>query len=209
MIRLLFVGDGDRDVATVPPLVEGILGVAITDKIRFWRKLRLQPKSAPRALRGYAPKLMYAIRVARDLGLDGVVATVDKDAMKRRSRLAELKKGRDLDREKAPSFPTALGEANPHSEAWLLDDYVAVRKALELSTDVRIPTVGKTDDPKKALDELMNQSPREMAPEHRRLQLLGAIAAIVTPNRCAHAMETGFDEFTEDVRDELGKIAPP
>ena len=152
---------------------------------------------------------MYAVRVALDHGLNGVVATVDRDKEKPRSRLAKLKKGRDFDREKGLSFPTALGEANPHSEAWLLDDFVAVRKALGLPKEVKIPTVSKTDDPKKALNKLMDQSPREMASEHRRLQLLGAIAANVTPNRCAHAKKTGFDAFTKDVRQELGEISHP
>ncbi|MCH7885708.1 MAG: hypothetical protein IIC01_10715, partial [Planctomycetes bacterium] len=119
-MRLLFVGDGDRDAATVPHLVEGILGLEITDEFRSWKKLRLQPKSTPRGLRGYTPKLMYAVRAARSRGLDGVVATVDRDAEEPRSRLAKLQEGRDLDRREDPALPTALGEANPHGEAWLL-----------------------------------------------------------------------------------------
>ena len=208
-MRLLFVGDGDRDGATVPGLVERILGAEITGEVLSWKEIRLQPKSAPRALRGYASKLMYAVRAARSRRLDGVVATVDTDATKPRSRLAKLKKGRDLDREKAPPLPTALGEANPHGEAWLLDDPVAVRKALELPADVPIPTVPKSDGPKKALNKLMDQSPRETATGDRIQELLGAIAVNVTPNRCAHAQETGFDAFSKDVRDELGGIAHP
>lgn len=209
MIRLLFVGDGKRDAATVPPLVGGILGVEITGENLSWKEIRLQPESAPRALRGYARKLMYAVRAARSRRLDGVVATVDTDAEEPRSRLAKLQEGRDLDREKAPPLPTALGEANPHGEAWLLDDDAAVRKALELPGDVPIPAVRDTNDPKGALDELMDRSPREKASEHRRLHLLGAIAANVTPNRCAHAKTTGLDAFTKDVRDELRGIADP
>ena len=209
MIRLLFVGDGKRDAAAVPRLVGGILGVEITGENLSWKEIRLQPKSAPRALRGYARKLMYAIRAARSRRLDGVVATVDTDTAKPRSRLAKLQEGRDLDREKAPRLPTALGEANPHGEAWLLDDPVAVRKALELPGDVRIPTVGGTDDPKKALNKLMDQSPREIGSGNRIQELLGAIAANVIPNRCAHAQKTGFDAFTKDVGDELGRIADP
>ena len=48
-----------------------------------------------------------------------------------------------------------------------------------------------------------------MASEHSTLKLLGAIAAKVIPNRCAHAQETGFDAFTKDVHHELGGIADP
>lgn len=210
MIRLLFVGDGDRDAATVPPLVEEILGLGVTAVTRSWnQKLHLHGKSAPQAPRGYARKLVYAVRAARSRRLDGVVATVDTDAEEPRSRLAKLQEGRDLDREKAPSLPTALGEANPHSEAWLLDDHVAVREALGLQRDVPIPTVRDTDDPKGALNELMDQSPREIGSGDRYQQLLGAIAAKVTPKRCAHAKKTGFDAFIKDVRDELGRIAHP
>ena len=116
MIKLFFVGDGPRDEAVVPHLVAKILALdALQSGFSPWASLHKKSK-------GYARKLRFAIRQARDQNALGLVATVDSDESGRSGRLNQLRDGRDEDRQSAPPFPTSLGEAIPHLEAWLLDD---------------------------------------------------------------------------------------
>jgi len=130
MIRLLFVGDGDRDAAMNPPLVKVLTGSEVE-----------------------------------------------------------------------ATLPTALGCANPHAEAWLLDDPVAVRDALELDADTIVPSFRKTKSPKGALAGLISQS-RKADVSIRRI--LAEIAQRLDPVRCAHKDEAGFAAFAADVREEIG-----
>jgi hypothetical protein len=159
-----------------------------------------------RAGRGYARKLRYALRQARDIEAEGLVATVDADAEKKRgTRLRKMKEVRKKDRERAnlPVLPTALGEAVPHGEAWLLDDPVAVRRVLNLSEDERVPTIKRAKNPKKALHDLLAQSERA---EDRPLAVWAEIAREVDPERCKHAKGTGFGAFINDVHEELDPL---
>ena len=90
MIRLLFVGDGDRDKASVPPLVGRMLEADLDPTYTSWRTERGAKRKANRfhdARRGYESKLLYVIRQARDGGADGLVATLDADTDKKRKRL--------------------------------------------------------------------------------------------------------------------------
>lgn len=197
MIRLLFVGDGKRDAATVPPLVETILDTEIDPETRIWARLHASGR------KGYDRKLVYALLQARDLGVPGVVATVDSDKEPKGKRLRSLQKGRISDREKRPPLPTALGEAVPHGEAWLFDDPAAVRTTLRLSDDLEIPTLRETRDPKKMLNKLCKQSPRAQDPPP---EVLAEIAKCVDPARCSHAKQSGFLAFTKEVHSELGSL---
>lgn len=198
MIHLLFVGDGERDAVTVPRLVEGILGISIREETRRWARLH-------RAGRGYDRKLKFAFRLVRVAEAEGLVATVDHDEeKKKRARLRTMQQVREAERREFPPLPTALGQAVPHGEAWLLDDPVAVRQALKLPNDTQIPTVSKTKDPKKALESLLAESKRA---GERYLHVWADIAREVDPERCVHSKETGFEAFADDVRDELGALA--
>lgn len=192
MIRVHFVGDGPRDAATVPRLVETILNARINDSFKPWA--RLHTKS------GYDRKLRYAIRQARVEDADALVATIDQDRDHSDQRLKKLRRGRKLDRQDAPPFPTAIGRAIPHAEAWLLDDPVAVREAPKLPRDHQIPTVGKTSNPKRELERLRGESPR--ADEHPT-PVLADIASQLQPRRCKSAQRTGFNSFVKDVKNEL------
>ena len=199
MIHLLFVGDGERDAVTVPRLVERILDTSVSEDARAWARLHGAGK-------GYAHKLRYALRQARDIEAEGLVATVDADAEKRGVRLRKMKQARkrDRDRANAPVLPTALGEAVPHGEAWLLDDPVAVRRVLSLPEDERIPTTKRAKNPKKALHDLLAQSERA---EDRPVDVWAEIAREVDPARCKHARATGFGPFINEVHEELGPLA--
>jgi hypothetical protein len=195
MIPLLFVGDGVRDHVSIPRLVEGILKACVREDVRDWARLN-------RAGRGFGRKLVFAVAQARDAGLAGVVAVLDTDLDRGGERLATLKQARVQQRQQEPPFPTALGAAKPHGEAWLLDDPYAVREALALDSSAQIATVRKTRNPKAELERLLTVSglgtkPREAWPE---------IARRVTVDRCVHAAETGFAEFVHDVRSELGPL---
>ncbi len=131
------------------------------------------------------------------------VATVDADKAPQRERLRELQTARDDDRAKAPSFPTALGEADPHAEAWLLDDPDAVRQVMRLGPDVAVPTVRQSRHPKQTLEDLRVQG--EHGFDHV-LKILAVIVREVRPARCQHATETGIKAFADDVRCELQPI---
>jgi hypothetical protein len=193
MMYLLFVGDGERDAVTVPRLVERIVEVPVREEARPWARLHGAGK-------GYGRKLAFAMRQAKDLGTSGLVAVVDADRDPKRGRLRALREARDAERQVAPPFPTAIGEAVPHGEAWLLDDAVAVRQALQLADDMDVPTVRKTKDPKGVLDGLWKQSRRA---RESALLLLADVARLVDPSRCRHVAETGYQAFAEDVRNEL------
>jgi hypothetical protein len=200
MIELLFVGDGPRDHAIVPHLVERVLGVIIQATTTHWARLHQQG-----ARKGYRRQLRFAILQARDADAKGVVATVDTDKDLRRQKLKELRLAREEDRESSPAFPTALGEADPHGEAWLLDDRVAIAQVLGLAADM-VPNVRKTRSPKEALEELRRGCAEAETPI---LEVLAAIARLVEPSesRCPHAKQTGFHALGEEVRRELGPLA--
>ena len=208
MIRVHIVGDGDRDGATVPPLVSNLLGVEVEGAFFPWnsppeskgRKLRMNTKG------GYAKKIAFAIERARKDRAAGVVAVVDRDVEPARERLRELRAGRDEDRRSNPPIPTAIGEAVPHGEAWLLNDRVAVRDSLYLE-DRDIDAIDESD-PKSSLDALIDASSRR---EEWRMDVLRDIAARVDRSRCPNASRTGFALLADEVRHEfrdLAKAAP-
>ena len=198
MIHLLFVGDGERDAASVPPLVATILGTEVRAETGHWMRAR-------KAGRGYDRKLLYYMRLVRDRKAAGLVATVDRDKDKKRGRLRLMQKARERDRGKVPPVPTAVGEAVPHGEAWLLDDPKAVRTGLGLPADADIPNVARTKDPKQAFPELLESSPRA---GERPLEVIPDVARHITLDRCNHADRTGFKDFVDDVERELGRDAP-
>jgi hypothetical protein len=197
MIRLLFVGDGERDAATNPHLVSTIIGAPVAPATTGWPRLS-------RAGSGYDRKLLFAIRTARHDGLDGVVATVDRDKSRRWDRLRDLETARRMDRETAAPLPTALGCAVPHAEAWLLDDALAVRRSLMLAAEAVIPNVSKVASPKSELSGLHSASPRAEEPIR---SILVDIAQRLDPSHCQHADQTGFARFADGVRREIGPLA--
>ena len=209
MIRVHIVGDGDRDGATVPPLVSNILGVEVEGVFFPWNSLPEDKKG--RKLRmnttgGYARKIAFAIERARSDRAAGMVAIVDRDVEPAGDRLNKLRSGRETDRLASAPIPTAIGEAVPHGEAWLLNDRVAVRDSLYLE-DRHLHATDESD-PKSALDALISGSPRR---EDRRLEVLRDIAGRVDRSRCPNSDRTGFASFADEVRHEfrdLAKYAP-
>lgn len=197
MIRLLFVGDGERDAASNPRLVERITGARVEASTAAWPHLHA-------AGSGYDRKLGFAIRNARAQGLEGVVATVDQDKSHGRERLRSMEQARARDRQRFPALRTALGCADPHAEAWLLDDAVAVQTILRLDPHVKIPNVRRVRSPKDELTGLHTRSPRAHEPIRA---ILIEIAQALDAARCLHAGETGFAHFVDEVRHEIGPLA--
>ncbi len=70
MIRLLFVGDGDRDAVTVPPIVGTILGAQVDALTRNWARLHGG---------GLKKKVRFAALDAGSLEARGAVMTLDRD----------------------------------------------------------------------------------------------------------------------------------
>lgn len=196
MMKLHFVGDGPRDEATIPHIVERVLQVPIHTEAIPWARLTAIRGS------GYARRLRFAIRQAVDAAADGLVAVLDAD--KDPKRIQELRKGRDEDRQTSAPFPTAVGQAEPHGDAWLLDDPAAVRTILNLAADVEVISVRKSKNPKGDLNQLVRASSRG---EDDILVVLTDIARVLEVFRCNHGKETGFSDFVEDVERELGPVA--
>lgn len=193
MIPILVVGDGPRDQATVPRLVERILGHPVREDFRPWARLS--------GGKGYDRKLAFAVKQAKDAGTQGVVAAVDKD--KSQGRLGVLRDQRDSE-QRSGTFPIAVAEADPHGEAWLLDDPVAVRDALGLPPDVEIPTVRQVKSPKEALEALHARGTKRDEPF---LTTWAEVARNVSLERCVHARETGFDGLVSEVTQQFRDVA--
>lgn len=195
MIKIFFVGDGLRDMVILPPLVGNILSVEFEANGKHWAHLH-------GAGRGYAKKLKFAVLQAKDDSAQALIATVDRDKAKAKERLGELKKARAQLRASDLPYPTALGEARPHAEAWLLDDPVAVCRCLNVSAE-SIPSIRHCSDPKSTLDNLHRGSSRSV---EAATEVITEIASLLEPRRCVHADETGFAAFVADVKAELSSL---
>lgn len=185
--------DGPRDEAAIPPILGTLLGEEVEvdqSSPRAWSRLN--------QAKGYRAKVRFALTKARNAGVDALVAVCDADRQPK--RIEELKAGREEHRARNVPFPAALGQANPHGEAWLLDDPTAIRQAWRLHPKTAIPTVRNCgNNPKKAIEELFGKTGR-----HDPTEALGEIAANLDPKRCPHADRTGFGEFVQEVLTELG-----
>ena len=198
-MSILVVGDGPRDQSALPNLVCAILGTNVESRYDDWHHVSY--------LRGkgsiYARKVKYLTRRARVDNFAALAIVVDTDNSSPRVKWRELRNGRDDDRQKNPPFPTALGEANPHFDVWLLDDKVAVCEALELSSDSDVPNAVKVDYPKNDLSKLVEQSPADFS---QVSDALGEIAARISSKRCGHSKDTGFATFEKEVCDEIKPV---
>ena len=191
-MRLRIIGDGDRDESVLPALIRGIVSHPVSHEFKVWARLHGAGK-------GYAAKLDFSTRVARDLDFDGVAAVVDGDRQGK-PRLAELRRGRSEARAAMPSFPTAIGCAEPHLEAWLLDDPVAVKEGLNLPSSTMLQSPSKCENPKLELERRHHES------ANRHLTIRAAmerIAAGVVETRCGQRDSTGFAAFAKELRSEF------
>lgn len=190
MIPIYFVIDGNRDSKSVPALVEKVLQRRIRPTTEIWYRMRGQ---------GYDKKIRFAVLAAEDEGAVGVVAVIDRDNGDG-TLLRRLKKSRDKEKRQNATYPIAVGEANPHLEAWLLDDSIAVRDALSLSTDVTVQGVLEADSPKNAIDSLIKSS---ASANEDRSAVLGSIAKHVEIKRFKQPKKTGFQAFQREVETEF------
>jgi hypothetical protein len=194
MISIYLIGDGPRDQSTVPPLLETITGDSVQVRFTTWKELPLQHGS------GYLRRLMLALAQARDFGDDAVVAVIDQDMQPQSQGLRAMREARSKDRQFFAPLPTAVGEAIPHGEAWLLDDPHGVRFALQLASSEPIPSLSRCEYPKTEIDRLIDLSPFS---DQDRLENLARIARETNPRRCQHAKVTGLHQFVEEVNGEL------
>lgn len=193
-MKLLVVGDGPRDEHILPPLIQGILDRTIEARYTTWKDIRLAALPHGKRARGLTRKMTYVLTQVRTRGEDGVAAVVDRDRAPARERLNELRTAI----EQAPGVRTAIGEANPHVEAWLIDDPKAVRDSLRLAVDHDIPTPAGCE-PKRVLSELCQASPA-WSVVGSELPLLKRVAGAVRRERCNHRHETGFEEFHRELQ---------
>ena len=205
MIRVLIVGDGDRDAAVLPHLVSRLLGVEVEPEHRAWRSIRIHRLFRGR---GFDRKLRFVVREAHE-AKRAVVAVVDQDRAKPRERLRALQEAREQDRAIGVRVATALGEARPHGESWLLDDEAAVRTGLHLPTEVKIPSTGAVKSPKDALQRLIDRSIAMGEPGRTVLACFEAVARCVDLTRCIRRDETGFSEVVDDLKTEFKDFILP
>jgi len=195
-MSILVVGDGPRDQKALPNLICRILETKVETRYDDWHEVRhLRGKGSI-----YERKLKYLTRRARADKLSALAIVVDTDRSPAREKVRQLRTGRDDDRQKNPPFPTALGEANPHFDVWLLDDPVAVRQALGLANDFDMPNAVKVDNPKDDISKLVETSPKDFS---QVSEALGEIAQHVSSKRCVHRNRTGVAAFESDVLDEI------
>lgn len=96
----------------------------------------------------------------------------------------------------------------------MLDDEAALREALQLPADAKIPTIRQVqNDPKGAIGKLVSKAATVVAGSGDEVKTsflpsLGRIACCLNPSRCRHGKETGFEEFVEDLRHEFRTIIP-
>ncbi|MCA9110936.1 MAG: hypothetical protein KDA52_13380 [Planctomycetaceae bacterium] len=199
MINLLVVGDGPRDQSALPILIGQLLGCEIQSRYDDLHEIRY--------LKGkgdiHARKVKYLSRRACADRFDGLAVVVDTDKSPRREKLKNLRKGRKEDREKNPPFPTALGEAKPHFDVWLLDEPVAIREALGFSADFDNVNAVKVEYPKDELSKLVESSEFEF---DQVSDALGAIAKRISLQRCVHPKDTGLAAFAEDLDAEIKPV---
>ncbi len=199
MIRIQFLGEGSRDEAAAPPLVENLLGLEIIATFTAWSSPSIQ-RFHQKGLSKLGRKLMFALARASADGLQGVVAIIDDDQHDG-ERLDALKAGREAHRRNNAPMPAALGCAIPHFEAWLIDDPAAVREMLKLPGNHPVPPPVGMSSPKEALHALYNKSPR--ASDILERDVLPEIARRLHLNRCNQRIQTGLQRFADDLRSEF------
>ncbi len=183
-MRIRYVADGDRDHWMLPALVQTIIGAHDEGGFLRWRDIQLQGGLKG----GLGRKLQLVVRAAEQEN-EAVVATVDRDAT-HGERLRELQQHRG-----DPSIPVALGEANPHGEAWLVDDIEPLRTHLGLGAEEQ---GADRRNPKKWLDGLVARADRGSASV-----VYPRLAADVRLKRCTQAKRTGFRAFVTDLEDQF------
>jgi hypothetical protein len=195
MIRLLIVADGPRDEATLPPLVETIVGKSIGAQFVPWRGLRVHsPGKGNRTGR----KLKFAVRRAQSDNLEGVVAVVDRD--RDEDRLRDLTDARADDRAGGVNLPTAVGCAVPHSEKWYVSDRTAMKVCFPGGTDADFEAIQRSRKPKDDLDGLF------AAHDVPKIEGLRILSSNLQVSRCAHRDDSGLSAFEADLIAEIGPI---
>ncbi len=194
MTDVLLVSEGPNDRAVIPVIIEKATNQKFEFSYMPWTELRRH------RITGFEAKLGLALAVARlnsHLGLVGVVDADDQPKV----RIAALRRAKEKDRQKLDleRLPTALGEANPELEAWLLDDHEAVKKALALPAQTKIPSPFECKDVKISLDELISKSARN----ENRTERLCEIAKSIEFDKCRNSKATGLQSFVDDLKNEF------
>ncbi len=194
MIKVHFVGEGPRDEQSMPALVGSLTPIRFQATFSEWTKYRVH---------SFRKKLRLALLLAREANANGLIASTDQDNV-RPAKLTELKEARAEDRQANPPIPTALAVPNPHLEAWLLDDKVAVQEVYGIPTE-RVPNVDEVDNPKAELSALFRSS--ELAASgHTEIETLKSIASRLNPTRCQHRQSTDLRAFLRDLKDEFRSV---
>ena len=210
-LKLLIVGDGPRDGFSLPPLVRTALGREIAHQFQDWHYVlfkdggRVPERGRVRLLGGkiVRRKLLFLLETVLADGFDGLVVVADRDTAGRRVRLREMTEWRTVAQD-VPEYhavPIALGEANRHVEAWLLDDAQAVQQTCGLPADAAIPGAD-CRDPKAEVDSLIHAAGFTLEGG------LAAVAVAVSPDRCRRPQTTGFKQFVDDLRREFAHLLP-
>ena len=194
MIKVHFVGEGSRDEQSIPALVESLTPTRFQATFSKWTRYRVH---------SHRKKLLFALHLAREANANGLIASTDQDTAGP-AKLRELQEARAADREVNPPLPAALAVPNPHLEAWLLDDKVAVQEVYGIPTE-RVPNVDEVDNPKAELSALFRSSELANA-GHTEIETLKSISSRLEPTRCQHTQSTGLRAFLRDLKGEFRSL---
>ncbi len=194
MIKVHFVGEGPRDEQSMPALVGSLTPTRFQATFSKWTRYRVH---------SHRKKILLALQLARDANANGLIASTDQDNVGP-AKLTELKDARAEDRRENPPIPTALAVPNPHFEAWLLDDKVAVQEVYGVPTE-RVPNVDEVDNPKGELAALF-RSCELAAAGQTEFETLKSISSGLDPTRCQHRRSTGLRAFLRDLKDEFRSL---
>ena len=195
---ILVIGDGPRDSIALPKLVQHLMRKQTKWQYEDWHtRSHLFGRGKGTV---YTKKVKYFTRLAKDRDCVALVVS-DTDRAPYGEKLRQLRTGRDEDRQIHPPFPTAIGEANPHFDVWLLDDAHAVKTVVGCSSSA-VPNIRNCTSPKDILTNLVVESDIES----ELSVVLGLIVDEFDVSRCNHDNETGLEEFAEEVRIELQHV---
>ena len=198
MISIRLVAEGFRDEAIMRALIPQIIGHKVFILFKSLKEYHLDGMSLKKKYRFIATSM----KVNREFFGIGLF---DRDKNKRREGIREVKEALENVEGFNSLFHFAFGEADPHLEAWLLDDPVAIREALGLPPAVQIPSVDSVNDPKEEIEKLRKQGPEDVL-EAEICKILEAIAGKLTPKRCTRAKQTGFAQFQKEVHQTFNRV---
>lgn len=198
----MWLGDGNSPRGFVDALV-----TRLAPGVRFHRKfltrLGLKPDSG---IDGKARDVIRAYRVAQARQCRGLVLVVDRDHKKERDE--EVQQGLALAKQRGPALEIAVGVARETTDAWIVGDQEAWRRAFDLDDAPEWPAGKRPEDLWGSMHD-----PESNHPKHVKVRMLKGLGSAddvmehIDPDRLAAACPGSFRPFQERLRSVLETMA--